>query len=177
LSPKTCPPSRASNLKIALRPAVPGDEALLRRIYASTREEELAQVPWSPAEKAAFLDMQFDAQHRFYHEHHAGQAFDIIEVDGEPAGRLYVARWPQEIRIVDIALLPEHRNRGVGTSLITALLEEAASTGRKVSIHVEHFNPAASLYRRLGFRMVSEQGPYPRWEAEPATDVASARDD
>jgi ribosomal protein S18 acetylase RimI-like enzyme len=154
--------------KIELRPVMPEDEPLLRRVYSSTREEELQPVPWSAAEKAAFLDMQFDAQDRFYREQHVGQAFDVIEVDGEAAGRLYVARWPDEIRIVDIALLPEQRGRGVGTALITALLEEAARTGRKVSIHVEVSNPAARLYRRLGFRAVDAgDGVRARWEAEP----------
>ena len=164
--------------RVELRPATPADEPPLRRIYASTREDEVAQVPWTEEQKTSFLDMQFDAQDRFYREHHAGQAFDVIEVDGEPAGRLYVARWPEEIRIVDIALLPEQRGRGVGTSLISALLREALSTGRKVSIHVERQNPAGRLYRRLGFREVgAANGVHGLWEANPSRGAPSSGGD
>ena len=101
---------------IALRPIVPEDHSFLLAVYASTREPELAAVPWDAAQKAAFVRMQFDAQHAYYQEHYAGAAFDVILVDGQPAGRLYVAREDDEIRIVDIALLPGYCNRGIGTT-------------------------------------------------------------
>src|SRR5688500_3290981 len=91
---------------IALRPTVPDDRPVLLAVYASTREPELAAVEWDAAQKAAFVEMQFDAQHAHYQEHYAGAAFDVILVDGQPAGRLYVSRESDEIRIVDIALLP-----------------------------------------------------------------------
>ena len=83
-----------------------GDRSFLFAVYASTRELELAAVEWDVAQKAAFVRMQFDAQHAYYQEHYAGAAFDIILVNGQPAGRLYVSREEDEIRIVDIALLP-----------------------------------------------------------------------
>jgi len=75
-----------------LRPAADGDRDFLLRVYASTREEELRLVDWSTEQKAAFVRMQFEAQDSYYREHYASAAFDVIEVDGEPAGRLYVAR-------------------------------------------------------------------------------------
>ena len=81
-------------------------------------------------------------------------------VDGEPAGRLYVARWKKELRIVDIALLPEHRGRGIGAELLRELLEEADAAGKPVTIHVERENPAMGLYQRLGFSPKREVGPY-----------------
>jgi GNAT superfamily N-acetyltransferase len=74
--------------------------------------------------------MRFDAQHTYYQEHHAGAAFDVILVDGQPAGRLYVSREEDEIRIVDIALLPECGNRGIGTTLLRGLQSEAAAAGK-----------------------------------------------
>ena len=104
--------------------------------------------------------MQFDAQHAHYQEHYPGAAFDVILVDGQPAGRLYVAREDDEIRIVDIALLPEYRNRGIGTRLLRGLQSEAAAAGKPLSIHVERFNPALRLYERLGFRQIEDQGVY-----------------
>jgi ribosomal protein S18 acetylase RimI-like enzyme len=153
--------------RVNLRPARAGDDELLRRVYASVREDELAAVRWSAAEKDAFLRHQFDAQDTHYREHYEGATFDVIEVDGEPVGRLYVARWAEEIRIMDIALLPEHRGRGIGTHILRGLLEEASLTGKRVSIHVEMNNPALRLYERLGFVQAAVNGVYVRLDAQP----------
>jgi len=159
---------------ISLRPVLPGDEEFLRRVYGSTREAELAQVDWDDTQKEAFVSMQFDAQRRYYAECYAGASFDVIVRDGVPVGRLYVARWPDEIRIVDIALLPQHRGRGTGTVLLDGLFAEGAATGRPVSIHVERFNPALRLYGRLGFSMVEDRGVYLllRWDPADAAGPA-----
>jgi ribosomal protein S18 acetylase RimI-like enzyme len=129
-------------------------------LYASTREQELTVVPWDDAQKAAFLRMQFDAQHAYYQEHYEGAAFDIILVGGQPAGRFYVERASEEFRIIDIALLPEYCNRGIGTTLLRGLQSEAAAADKPLRIHVERFNPALRLYERLGFRLVEDRGVY-----------------
>jgi ribosomal protein S18 acetylase RimI-like enzyme len=149
-----------SDAAIALRPIVADDLPFLLAVYASTRELELAAVPWDAGQKAAFVRMQFDAQHAYYQEHYAGAAFDVILVGGQPAGRLYVDRQDNEIRIVDIALLPEYRNRGIGTGLLRELQSEAAAAGKPLRIHVERFNPALALYERLGFRQIDDRGVY-----------------
>lgn len=138
-------------------------------MYASTRQEELAQTGWSEEQKASFLRQQFEAQSRYYREHYAGAEFSVILSDGRPAGRLYVARWPGEIRIVDIALLPERRNRGIGTKLLEDLIAESEASGKPLSIHVERFNPALRLYERLGFREVADKGVYFLMERAPGT--------
>lgn len=145
---------------IALRAAEPGDEEFLYRVYAGTREAELVLVDWNEIRKAAFLRQQFDAQSRYYREHYAEAAFDVILSGGRRVGRLYVARWPEEIRIVDIALLPECRNRKIGTELIGNLIRESEETGKVLSVHVERFNPALRLYERLGFHKVADKGVY-----------------
>ena len=84
----------------------------------------------------------------------------ILAAGGEPAGRLYVARWEEEIRIVDIALLPDFRGRGIGGELLRELMAEADAAGRPLSIHVEMNNPARPWYERLGFRPEGEFGVY-----------------
>ena len=104
--------------------------------------------------------MQFDAQARYYQEHYADAAFSVILLDAQPVGRFYVARWPEEIRIVDIALLPEYRDAGIGTSLLKALISESEGAGKPLSIHVERFNPALRLYERHGFSRVADKGVY-----------------
>jgi ribosomal protein S18 acetylase RimI-like enzyme len=152
---------------IALRAVQATDREFLFRVYASTREEELRPVPWSDAEKEVFLRSQFQAQDRWWHEHYDDTSWDVIEVDGRPAGRLYVSRWPREIRIVDIALLPEFRGRGVGSALLRELVDEAEQGGLPVTIHVETNNPARTLYERLAFRPVAERGVYVLMRREP----------
>jgi GNAT superfamily N-acetyltransferase len=152
---------------VTLRPAAAEDEAFLFRVYASTREEELAITDFSEAQKKAFLTQQFAAQDRNYRENYTGATFDVIEVDGEPAGRLYVARWDEEIRVMDISLLPDYRGHGVGTLLLRQLLDEATRTRRRLSIHVEKLNPARRLYERLGFAEEADEGVYVLMETRP----------
>ena len=154
----TPPGSHPHPLAITLRPVVAGDAGFLRRLYGSTREAELAHLDWDDDQKDAFISSQFEAQRRSYEEHYRGAASDLIVVDGEPAGRLYVARGADEIRIVDIALLPAYRNRGIGSQLLGALLDEAAVADKQVTMHVERFNPALRLYERLGFVLVEDKG-------------------
>lgn len=157
----------ATRPRVALRASRPDDVPFLRRVYAETRREELAPVPWTEDQRDAFLRQQFDAQDAYYREHYDGATFDVIEVAGEPAGRLYAARWDDEIRVMDIALLPEFRGAGIGTALLGDLLDEAAESGRSVSIHVERNNPALRLYERLGFSYAGEHGIYLLLRAEP----------
>ncbi len=151
-----------------LRPAVPGDREFLFRTYASSRAEELAIVPWTEDEKEAFLRQQFDAQDRHYRAHHPAADRLVILDRGEPVGRLYVERAADELRVMDIALLPEHRGRGRGRQLIEALQAEAAAAGIPITLHVEAHNPAQRLYARLGFRLVREDGIYQLLEWRPA---------
>jgi ribosomal protein S18 acetylase RimI-like enzyme len=154
-----------------LRPVGPDDEPFLLRVYASTRAEELAMVPWTEEQKAAFVAHQFAAQTAHYAAHYTGMSAQVILVDGEPAGRLLVARWAAEIRIVDIALLPDFRGAGTGTALLRDLMAEARDAGKRLSIHVEINNPAMSLYRRLGFQPAADEGVYVRMEWDPAASV------
>ena len=132
-----------------LRPATEADREFLLSVYASTRDEELAQVEWEEGAREAFLEHQFSAQDGHYRANYPGATFDVIEVDGESAGRLYVHR---------------------GTELLRELIDEAGASGRALSIHVEMNNPARRLYERLGFVPAGEHGIYVlmRW-AQPNT--------
>lgn len=163
--------ARARGLEpgLALRPATERDRELLLDVYASTRAGELALVDWSPAQERAFVEAQFAAQDSYYRECYPGASFDVVLVEGRPAGRLYVDRWAGEIRVVDVALLPEHRGRGLGSRLLVALMEEGAARGKSVTIHVEIFSRARSLYDRLGFVPVEDRGVYVLMKWEPCS--------
>ena len=145
---------------VTLRPVTEADLDFLVGVYGSTRDEELSQVTWADGQREAFVRMQFDAQDTDYRSRNPDGTFDVIELGRRPAGRLYVDRRPGDIRIVDIALLPEFRGRGLGTHLIGLLMREAGAANAKLSIHVEVHNRAAGLYDRLGFVVVAEQGIY-----------------
>ena len=153
---------------VTLRPTTDDDREFLVSVYAATRDEELSQVDWAPGQREAFLHMQFDAQDLQYRQANPHGTFDVIEVDGQPAGRLYVDRRPTDIRIVDIALLPQFRGAGIGRRLIEGLQDEASASGRSVSIHVEIHNRAAELYGRLGFVVAADLGVYRRMEWSPS---------
>ncbi|MBD8890939.1 GNAT family N-acetyltransferase [Roseibium litorale] len=157
---------RAARHQVSYRSLTQDDMPFLRRLYRSTREAELARVPWSEPEKQAFIDMQFNAQHAHYQQHYPDALWLIIEQSGLPIGRLYLERWQSEHRIIDIALMPDMRGSGIGSALLGDLIEEASEDGKAVGIHVEKMNPAMSLYRRLGFETVEDKGVYDllRWE-------------
>lgn len=146
---------------VTLRPCGEADLPFLYRVYAASRAAEMALLPdWSVAQQEAFLHFQFEAQHRHYREHYPDARYDLILAGDEAIGRLYVARMRHEIRLMDIALLPAYRGRGVGSTLIEDLLREAAGSRRFVSLHVEAANPARRLYQRLGFVDYADVGFY-----------------
>ena len=140
----------------------------LYQVYASTREEELAVVPWDNAEKATFLRMQFNAQHQHYQQHFSDAEYNVILVDDIPVGRLYLHHRADEVRIVDIALLPEYRGQGTGSGLLKNILVESKQVSLPVRIHVEHNNRALRLYERLGFHQIDDQGVYYLMEWQPS---------
>jgi ribosomal protein S18 acetylase RimI-like enzyme len=165
-------------MEITLRPVLPADDSVLIAVYGSTREDELATTDWDDAKKREFVEMQFRAQDQYYRANYANASYDLILVDGEPAGRLYVARWPDELRIMDIALLGKYRRRGVGSQLLRELQTEAGLVGKALRIHVERFNPALNMYARLGFRLLEDRGVYLflEWMASGASSAASTQE-
>ena len=122
---------------LTFRPECDTDLGFLQRLYASTRSGEMDLVDWSIEEKNQFLQSQFQAQHSYYLTHFPDGRFDVIERERVAIGRLYVAHWPHEIRLIDIAILPEDRGRGLGGRILQALLQQAAATGKFVSLSVE----------------------------------------
>ena len=121
-------------------------------LYGSTRADELARAPWDQTAKQAFVVMQYTAQDTGYRAAYPDGRFLVVEEDGQPIGRLIVGDAPDgTVRVIDIALLPEHRAIGIGTALLHDVLAEADARGKPVSLHVERWNPAWRLYARLGF--------------------------
>ena len=146
---------------VGLRPVSAEDEEFLLTVYASTRAEELAQVPWSDEQKAEFVRWQFNLQRQQYDENYPQIEYNVILVDEHPAGRIWISRDEEQIRLLDIALLGEFQNRGVGTVLLRRLIDEATEANKALRHMVFVLNTEAKrFYERLGFVVFEEVGAY-----------------
>jgi ribosomal protein S18 acetylase RimI-like enzyme len=151
-------------MPVTLRPTDTNDEAFLFTLYCSTREEEIAAWGWSDIQRETFLRMQFQAQRRHYQTLAVPAEQSIVCCEGQPIGWIVTIHDRQTLRLAEIALLPEQRNSGIGTALIQELLTAAARTGSVVQLHVLRSNRVISLYQRLGFRAVADDGLYLQME-------------
>jgi ribosomal protein S18 acetylase RimI-like enzyme len=149
---------------ILLRPTSPADNEFLLHVYASTRQEEMAKWGWCVVQQSAFIRMQYDVRKRSYATAYPSAEFSLVLVDGVPAGSMIVFRGSSEIRLLDIALLPEFRGRGIGEELIRRLISEAARSKSPVRLSVLRGNRAARLYERLGFVAKSGDQMYSQME-------------
>ena len=153
-------PEALQSTGLALRPETDDDLPFLMQVFASTRTDELALMPWTLDQKQTFLVHQFGAQRYHYRTYFPDAAFDVIERNGRAIGRLYVDERQTRIHIVDIALMPESRGTGIGTALLSAIQDYAATRGKGVDIFVERMNPAKTLYDRMGFKVIREEEIY-----------------
>jgi GNAT superfamily N-acetyltransferase len=145
-------------MNLSLRRVTSADEEFVFAVYASTREAEMALVPWDELQRNAFLKMQFAAQQQHYWKEYPDSTHQIIEADRRAIGRMWIARGAGEIHILDIALLPTERNAGIGTAIMHDLLHAAETEDKPLTIYVETFNPSLHLFERLGFKQVEQQG-------------------
>src|SRR5437870_5813696 len=149
---------KAGGLQVLLRPAAAADYEALVRVYASTRAAELAQVTWwDDEQKRAFCRAQYDAQKAEYDARFPDAEYDVIEMEGSTVGRVWIGRAEQEIRLLDIALLPEAQRHGLGAAIVGALIEEARASNKRLRHMVFMLNTdARRFYERLGFRVFED---------------------
>ena len=154
--------------KLTVRPVTIDDEEFLLSVYDSTRAAELAQVQWPERQKEAFVKWQFDLQRREYDARYPDAEYDVILVDDRPAGRIWIGRDAEEIHLLDIAVLPEFQNHGVGRALLNSLIDEARQSGKALRHMVFIMNiDALRFYERLGFVVIEEMGAYKHMEWKP----------
>lgn len=158
---------------VTLREATPLDRDFLLAVFASTRGEELAALAWGPEQSQAFLLMQFNAQQQNYDAAYPAASNSIVLLAGQPVGRMLVDRGDAAVELVDIAVLPEYRSRGIGSALIRGLMDEAAAAQKPLDLSVYATNPARRLYDRLGFSKIDEESLYVRMQWMPANTPAS----
>jgi GNAT superfamily N-acetyltransferase len=150
---------------LILRRVVDADDDFLLALYGSTRAEELGQVEWQEGQQHAFLKWQFDLQRREYEARFPDAEYNLILIDDQPAGRIWIGRDDKQIRLLDIALLPEFQNRGAGTLLLRRLIDESTQAGKPLRHMVFVLNNDADrFYERLGFVMIEDLGAYKHME-------------
>lgn len=172
---ESAPVADASSL--SLRPATPDDKDFLVSVYASTRADELAQVNWTDAQKMAFLRMQYGAQYGEYYNRFPDAEYSVILWQGQPAGRIWIGRNEEEIRLLDIALLPAFQRRGIGALLVRRLMAEAEAAGKPLRHMIFVLNPGARrFYERLGFAVIGDVGAYQHMQWPPPPAAASGDD-
>lgn len=157
-------------MKPELRSLLPDDGDFLFRLYASTRADEIASIGWSAAQQQAFLRMQFSMQQRWYQTVYSEAEHKIVEIEGQPIGRMIVLRGQNTWQLVDISLLPEFRGRGIGAELLHALIRQCATGGAVLKLQVLRTNPAMRLYKRLGFIATAEDQIYVQMELRPGSE-------
>ncbi|WP_409342788.1 GNAT family N-acetyltransferase [Paenibacillus sp. MBLB4367] len=145
---------------LEIREARDVDEAFLFNLYAETRANEMSAWGWGAAEAEPFLRMQFTVQQQSYRLQYPGAEHRLLLLQGNPAGQYRVFNGKDVIVLVDIALMPEYRNRGIGTELLRGLQERARKERKTVRLSVEQSNPASKLYQRLGFMTREHRDPY-----------------
>ena len=144
---------------LRLRPERCEDQPFRLRLFCDSRPAEFAllqqQLGAEPFDQ--LMRFQFQAQTMSYAASFPQARFDIIELDGTPIGRIVVDRPGTVIHIVDQAVVPAMRNRGFGTAIMRALMDEAARDGLPVRLKVASSNdPSMRLYQRLGFRPIDQ---------------------
>jgi GNAT superfamily N-acetyltransferase len=169
------PVSNSDRKPIALRPEQPADEAFLLHLYTTTRQEELDLTNWDAATRAAFVSMQFKAMRQGYSAMFPEGQFSIVLLGDLAIGRIVVNHAKHEIRLVDMALTPEMRCRGIGTRLVQALQTEARQTGKPLSLHVLKGNRAARFYERFEFQYAGDAGLYHEMTWSPADSTTQSK--
>lgn len=151
--------------KLTLRLVSKKDDPFLLELYFSTRDEELSQVQWAEGQREVFVRWQFDMQRREYDVRFPDARYQVILIDGESAGRFWIGEDEEQIRLLDIALLPQFQRRGAGTLLLQELVKEAERSG-KVLRHMVFVlnNDAHRFYERLGFVIIEDLGAYKHME-------------
>jgi ribosomal protein S18 acetylase RimI-like enzyme len=158
-----------NSVGVSTRPVTDADQEFLIGVYASSRAAELAQVAWDESQKDAFIRWQYEMQKREYDARYPDARYEVILVDGQPAGRIWIGTDDKQIRLLDIALLTEFQNRGVGTYLLRQLIDESVRSKKALRHMVFILNENASrFYERLGFKTIEDLGGYlhMEWQQE-----------
>ncbi len=156
-------------MTLSLRPEAEADEPFLRRLITGAICQELGAESWPEAMRNQLLEIQYSARRLHLRNLFPNGDSSIVLLDGVEAGWVFVARLQDEVRLVEILLLPEHRGNGTGTELIRQLIASAGARPVRLSVSARN-TLAIRLYERLGFQPAGGDEVYIQME-HPAGDA------
>ena len=152
---------------VTTRAAGPDDDAFLFELFKAVRGREFAQTPLDPAQLETLMRFQFAGQAQFYGAQYPG-GHHIVLLNGTPVGRIWLYRGASQHHLVDISLLPEFQNRGIGAALITEAIAAAQAAGVRLSCSVAATNHGSlRFHQRLGFQITGRDEVYYDLAVEP----------
>lgn len=146
---------------ISIRPATDKDDAFLRRVHDAARHWEFETLLQSGQADIyhTIMAQQYKTQHEVYFASYPAAQYGVIQWTDRPIGRLYVNYRDDEVRVLDIAVLPDYRGHGVGEIVLKGICIEAGMRRVPVRLHVHYLSRAQRLYEALGFRQIGIDGP------------------
>ncbi|WP_323769533.1 GNAT family N-acetyltransferase [Antarctobacter sp.] len=144
-------------MDLILRPVRAADRAFLLHLFTEARPD-LAALPLPEGARQQMIDLQFDAQSRGYAQAFPRASHDIVHLDGRDVGQLRLDRGAEALHLVDLSVLSDVRGQGLGARLLRGIQQEATTANQPVRLSVQHGNPAAGLYRRMGFVATGDTG-------------------
>jgi ribosomal protein S18 acetylase RimI-like enzyme len=157
------------------RMATAEDEPMLFRLFADEKAREFAPLGWSEEQLRPLLEMQYRARQVSYAQSYPAAVDTILCLeDGTPVGRCWMERQPTCYRIIDMAVLPEHRNRGIGGWALRQMQQTATLEQVALRLSVTRNNAALQLYERLGFLRAGGDELSYEMEWRPATMSAAS---
>jgi ribosomal protein S18 acetylase RimI-like enzyme len=158
-------------IMLTFKNIVSQDDDFLFNLYANIRKAEFLDLGWQEEQLEAFLRMQYEAQKKSYLLQFPSATYEMVMINDVRIGRIITCLTDSTIDIVDISLLSEYRNRGIGTNMIEMEKKKALATNKCIRLHVLQSNPARRLYERLGFHIKDEPFPYYKMEWVPKRGV------
>jgi ribosomal protein S18 acetylase RimI-like enzyme len=143
-----------------LRPARTDDQEFFYRLFCSVHSEKLQLVSLNLEEKNRLIELMYEGFTRHYRTLAPASDDRVVLLNNESIGRMILLQMSKEIWLADLAILPEYRQRGIGSALIGQLQAESMMSKRPVRLQVPQFDRALRLYQRLGFYEVDKVGPY-----------------
>ncbi len=144
------------NEKIVLRPVKKDEEDFWKEVFCDSVRGHFSTAGLSADQLNELLEMQYQAQKADYERNYPQAENDVILYDGNLAGRVILSTEHNDLHLIDIAVLSDFRNRGIGTAILENLFEKSRRTKLPIRFYVEKNNPAFRLYERLGFETIAD---------------------
>jgi ribosomal protein S18 acetylase RimI-like enzyme len=142
--------------EIFLRPVRNDEEDFWREVFCDSVSDHFSSLEMTENDLDNLLEMQFQAQNLDYRTNYPNASNDVILFNETKAGRVIHSTEHGDLHLIDLAVLSEFRNLGIGTKILKWLFGKSLRTRLPIRFYVEKMNPAFRLYEKLGFKVVTD---------------------